>query len=689
MRIREFDYPPGTFHRSIPSAYKEKGVVVMNSANHPLKSDLRAGMKRGKLVSAREAVGIIKSGDVVALGGFIGVGIAEEMLVELEKRFLETGEPRNLTLLYASGLGDAKERGVNRLAHEGLLKRVVCGHWGMTPKLARLAFDNKIEGYNLPQGVISALFRDTAAHRPRTITEVGLGTFVDPRNGGGKINKITTEDLVEVIEFDGREYLSYKPIPINVAIIRATTADLDGNLTLEKEALTLDGLAIAMAARNSGGFILAQVERIADRGALPMRNVKIPGILVDCVSISQPENHRQTWATQYNPAYAGEFRFPVESIPPIPLDERKIIARRAAFELHANSIVNLGIGVPEGIASVAAEEGILDFLTLTAEPGVIGGIPAGGMDFGAATNVHAIIDQAYQFDFYDGGGLDVAFLGLAQADAEGNLNVSRFGPKLAGAGGFINISQNAKKVVFCGSFTAGDLQVVVKDDQLQIISEGKSRKFIESVEQITFAGKVARDNRKQVLYITERCVFVLAEEGLVLTEIAPGIDLQRDILDLMDFKPKIASNLKIMDQRIFKEGIMGLKEDLLAIPIADRLTYQREDNIFFVNFEGLSIRSEEDIEEIRRQISGMLAPIGKRVYTIVNYDNFDILPELVDKYMEMVREVVTEYYENVTRYSTGAFMRMKLGDTLKERDLAPHIFETPEEARQALLQDDE
>jgi len=660
----------------------------MSSAKHPLKSDLRAGMKRGKLVSAREAVEIIKSGDVVALGGFIGVGITEEMLIELEKRFLDTGEPRNLTLLYASGLGDAKERGVNHLAHEGLIKRVVCGHWGMTPKMARLAFDNKIEAYNLPQGVISALFRDTAAHRPRTITSVGLGTFVDPRNGGGKINDVTTEDLVEIVEFDGHEYLAYKPMPINVAIIRATTADLDGNLTMEKEALTLDVLAIAMAARNSGGFVLAQVERIADRGALPMRNVKVPGILVDCVSISQPENHRQTWATQYNPAFAGEFRFPVESIPPIPLDERKIIARRAAFELHANSVVNLGIGVPEGIASVAGEEGILDYLTLTAEPGVIGGLPAGGMDFGAATNVHAIVDQAYQFDFYDGGGLDVAFLGLAQADKEGNLNVSRFGPKLAGAGGFINISQNAKKVVFCGSFTAGDLEIAVENEQLRIIKEGKSRKFVDAVEQITFAGKVARSNQKQVLYITERCVFILGPEGLVLSEIAPGIDLQKDIINLMDFKPAIAANLKTMDHRIFREDIMEIKDDMLAIPMADRITYQKEDNILFVNFEGLSIRSEEDIEAIRSHISSILEPLGKRVYTIVNYDNFDILPELVDKYMEMVRFVVSNYYENVTRYSTGAFLRMKLGDTLKERDLAPHIFETREEARQALKEVD-
>jgi len=657
----------------------------MKSTSHPIGSDLFSGMKKGKVVSAQEAVGIIKNGDVVALGGFIGIGVPEDLAIELEKRFLTTGEPRNLTLLYASGLGDGKDRGTNHLAHEGLLKRVVCGHWGVTPKLGKLALENKIEAYNLPQGVISSLFRDIAAHKPRTITSVGLGTFVDPRNGGGKINSRTTEDLVELIEFDGREYLAYKPFPINVAIIRATTSDLDGNLSLEKEVLTLDGLAIAMAAKNSGGFVLAQVERLADRGAIPTRNVRIPGILIDCVSVSQPENHPQTWVTQYNPAFANEYRIPLSSLPPLPLNERKIIARRAAFELMPNSIVNLGLGVPEGVASVAAEEGIQDFLTLTAEPGVIGGVMAGGMNFGAASNASAIIDQAYQFDFYDGGGLDVSFLGLAQADQDGNLNVSKFGPKLAGAGGFINISQNAKKVVFVGTFTADGLEIAVENGTLKIIQEGRARKFVAQVEQITFAGKVAADNHKNVLYITERAVFRLNEKGLELLEIAPGIDLQKDILAQMEFKPQLSSPLKTMDTRIFQPGPMGLKEDLLTIPIAERLSYNAEENLFFANFEGLSIRSPQDIQAIQEEVARVLEPLNKKVYTIVNYDNFDILPELIDSYMEMVRYVVEKYYENVTRYSTGAFLRMKLGDTLQERNLAPHIFQSREEARQALI----
>ncbi len=651
---------------------------------HPLKSDLSSGMKRGKLVTPEQAVEIIKNNDTVAFGGFIGIGIAEEIIINLENRYLETGEPRNLTFLYASGIGDGKDRGINHLAHDGLVKRVICGHWGLTPKLAKMAIESRIEAYNLPQGIISSLFRDTAARKPRTISSVGLKTFVDPRYGGGKLNDVTREDLVELVVFDNEEFLAYKTMPINVAILRATTADLDGNLSMEKEALTLDGLSIAMAAKNSGGLVIAQVERIADRGALPMRQVKIPGILVDCVAIAKPENHLQTWVTLYNPAYAGEFRTPVSHIPPIPLDERKIIARRAAFELLPNSVVNLGIGVPEGIASVAAEEGILEYMTLTAEPGIIGGIPAGGLNFGAATNIDAIIDQAYQFDYYDGGGLDIAFLGLAQADRFGNLNVSKFGPKLAGAGGFINISQNAKKIVFTGTFTADGLKIVLEDGRLKILQEGQVNKFIEQVEQVTFAGELASEKGRNVLYITERCVFELRQDGLYLVEIAEGIDIQKDILAHMDFEPHIESDLRFMDPRIFREGVMGLKEDLLSIPIAQRLTYNQGENLFFVNFEGLQIRSQDDIDEIRHQVSSQLAPLGYKVYTVVNYDNFDIIPELIDPYMQMVREVVDKYYEKVVRYSTSAFMRMKLGDTLKERNLAPHVYETREEARKAL-----
>ncbi|MFC4736497.1 acyl CoA:acetate/3-ketoacid CoA transferase [Bacillus daqingensis] len=513
-----------------------------------------------KVRSAREAAGMIENGSTVATGGFVGTGVPEGLAIAIEERFLEEQAPAGLTLMYAAGQGDGKAKGLNHFGHPGFLKRVVGGHWGLAPKMAELAIANKVEAYNLPQGIITHMFRDTAAGKPGTISHVGLRTFVDPRKGGGRINNVTTEELVELMEIGGREYLFYKTFPIHVGLIRATYADEEGNAVMTKEAGSLEALSIAQAAKNSGGIVLLQVEKVVERGTLDPKLVKIPGILVDAVVEAAPEHHMQTFAEQYNPSYSGEIKRSLDSLEPLPLNERKIIARRAAMQLIPAAITNLGIGVPEGVAAVASEEGVLSDMRLTVESGPIGGMPAGGLSFGAANNPDAIIDQPYQFDFYDGGGLDIAFLGLAQLDQEGNVNVSKFGSKVTGAGGFINISQNAQKVVFCGTFTAGGLKVDVEDGELRILQEGKVQKFLEQVEQTTFSGTYAAELERPIMYVTERAVFELTKDGLMLTEIAPGVDLEADILAQMNFRPVISPELKTMDKMIFNRERMGLQE---------------------------------------------------------------------------------------------------------------------------------
>ncbi len=660
-------------------------------AQHPVLPYLRFSEK-GKVVTAAEAIRLIRPGDTIVTGGFVGIGFAEEVAIALENAFLgddheahfPMGKPRDLTLVYAAGQGDGKTLGLNHFGHEGLVKRVIGGHWGLVPKLQALAIDNKIEAYNLPQGVISHMFRDIAAHRPAHLTKVGLGTFVDPRNGGGKINARTTEDIVELVTVGGEECLMYRVFPIHIGIIRGTTGDPEGNITMEKEAVTLEALSIAMAVRNSGGIVIAQVERVAESQSLNPRQVKIPGIMVDCVVVAEPQNHWQTFATPYNPALSAEIRVRTASLPPIPMSERKIIARRAAFELVPNGVINLGIGMPEGIGDVANEEKVLDLVTLTAEAGVIGGVPASGLNFGAATNTQAVIDQPYQFDFYDGGGLDIAFLGLAQADRHGNLNVSKFGRKVTGAGGFINISQNAKKVVFVGTFTADGLQVEISGGGLRIIREGGTRKFLDHVEQVTFSGDYARRRGQTVMYVTERCVFRLGRDGLELIEIAPGVDLARDVLAHMAFMPTMRGAPRLMDIRLFAKGPMGLREDLLSMPFGERFVYDAKQNLFFINFERLAVRTDSDIALIDRTVRRLMSPLGHRVHTIVNYDNFSIVPELLDRYAEMVRGLVDLYYESVTRYTTNGFLRVKLGEALRSGGVETPIYENAEEARRNL-----
>lgn len=517
-------------------------------------------MDNVKFIKANQVSDLIKNNSFIGLCGFVGIGSAEEILTSVEKSFLEKGSPNNLGVIFAAGIGDSKGRGAGHLAHKGLVKRVVAGHWGLAPKLGELANNNEIEAYNLPQGVISQMFREMAAGKPGILSHVGLGTFVDPDLQGGKLNSVTTEDIVEKCKFCGQDLLFYHAPKLDYAILRGTSADEDGNISFEEEALTLEALSVATAAKNNGGKVFVQVKRKLKRGSIPPKEVKIPGILVDYVVVAEtPENHMQTFGEYYNEGYVKN-NFVVEgSLKEVKLDERKIISRRCAMLLDkSKKILNYGIGMPEVIAMVVNEEGQEQYFTPTVEPGAIGGTPMGGLSFGATFNATAIVDQPYQFDFYDGGGLDMAFLGLAQCDQYGNINVSKFGPKIAGCGGFINITQNAKEVVFLGTFTTGGLQIGVENGNLKILQEGKVKKFVKDVEQVTFSGKIANENNKKVTYVTERAVFNLTKEGLKLVEIAPGVDLQKDILDQMEFKPIVADDLKLMDSKIFIDKKMGL-----------------------------------------------------------------------------------------------------------------------------------
>ena len=510
-----------------------------------------------KFVTAAEAVQQIKDGSMLATSGFVGGLLAEAVLKEIQASFKANGTPKDLSIVYAAGQGDSGERGLNHLGDEGMLKRIIGGHFNLTPRLGELVNNNKVEAYNLPQGTLSQWFRDIAGRRPGTITKVGLRTFVDPRLEGGKINDVTKEDIVEVIELGGEEWLWYHPHKIDVAIIRGTTADEDGNVTMDGEIGTGEALAIAEAAKACGGIVIVQVKDVAAKNTLDPRDVKIPGVIVDYVVKADEADHMMTWDYAYNPAFNGDVKVPLDSVAPLKLNNRKIIARRCAMELIPDAVVNLGIGMPEGVSVVAAEEGI-DSMVLTTEAGTIGGVPAGGLSFGAATNASVILDQPYQFDFYDGGGVDLAILGLAESDVNGNINVSKFNGRVAGCGGFINITQNSKKVIFCGTFTAGGLKEEVKDGKLVITNEGRNKKFLNQVEQVTFSGAYANAVGQPVLYVTERAVFKLTPEGLELIEVAPGIDIEKDVLAYMDFKP-IVKDVKLMDARIFEDKPMGLE----------------------------------------------------------------------------------------------------------------------------------
>lgn len=639
---------------------------------------------KNKVISADEAIALISDGDVVTTTGFVQSCIPEALHAALEKRFLETNGPRDLTLMMCAGAGDSKGLGTGRLHHEGLLKRVIAANFGRMPKVAEAAQDNKIQGYNLPQGVISQLYRACAAGQPGLFSKVGLQTYCDPRLGGGKVNELTEEDIVKLVEVEGEEWLFYKATKIDVAFIRGTSADPSGNISVEKEALTLDNLAQAMAAHNNGGIVIAQVERIVEQGSIRPKDVKVPGILVDCVVVAETQElHRMNYGKLYDASLSGEIRVPVEGMAKMPLDARKIIARRAAFELPPNGVVNLGVGAPDGVAAVANEEKVTPYITLTTEAGAIGGVLAGGSSFGSSANAHSIIDQNQMFDFYDGGGLDLTCLGMAECDQHGNVNTSRFGGRLNGCGGFINISQNSRAVVFAGTFTVGGLKVAIEDGELKIVQEGRSRKFVEQVGQVTFSGNYAKQRSQPVLYVTERCVFQLTPDGLELIEVAPGIDIERDILAHMDFKPLINKPIP-MNPRIFVDEPMDLLDDLTNVQLPSRVKYDEKRNILFLNLEGWSVRKKSDIEDLQKVLVEACEKAGRRVNSVVNHDGCRIAEDLYDDYAAMVHHMVQHHYATTTRYTTSAFMRLKMQEALDKRGLAPHIYEREEEAHAVL-----
>ena len=515
------------------------------------------------IFSAAQAARLIRQGDTLIIGGSGGIGVAEKVLEALESRFLSDREPGNLTILHTTGIGAVTKYGLNRLAHVGLIKRVIGGNFGLQlPFMKELIVSNRIEAYNFPQGVMCQLYRAMAGKQPGLISHVGLGTYIDPRIDGGKMNDATTENLVEVLEVGGREMLFFHAPVANMALIRGTTADDNGNISLEHEPATLEGLSIAQAVHNAGGTVICQVKRITGRGKLNPHMVRIPGFLIDKLVVD--ENQAQNYAVNFDPSLCGETRRPIESIKPDPLNERRIIARRAALELYPGAVVNMGVGVSAGIPNVTAEEKLDGIFSITVESGVIGGFAGHGLYFGSAYNAEAIIDQAYMFDFYDGGGLDIAFVSFAEVDVEGNVNVTRFGNRNDGAGGFIDITQNARRIIFSGTLTGGGLDVSLDSGHLVIEKEGKIKKFVPRVNQLSFNGPKAIANDVDVIFVTERAVFRLKGHGIEISEVAPGIDIEKEVLSQIPFPVSVPKTVKLMDHRIFLDGPMGIRDEIIS-----------------------------------------------------------------------------------------------------------------------------
>eukprot|EP01134_Creolimax_fragrantissima_P000741 CFRG0741T1 len=659
------------------------------------------GLARNKIVSMDDAVEMVRNSDTIGCSGFVAQGAPEAVLKALGEKYVKTGTPNHLTVVFGGGPGDSATRGLNHLAHtadevlctknEGekfvdMLFRTIGAHYGQTPKIAELVLEEKVEAWALPMGSISRMFRASASHVPGHLTTIGMNTFVDPVSGtGGRINAKAANSSLKVVSemcIDGERHLFYKALPINVAVIRATTADPDGNLSFEHESLIGDARNLAMAARNSGGVVIAQVKRIAQLGSIHPATVHVPGILVDCVVCVKPDDvhklHGMSYFEDHNPAWSNEIQVPMEAFKPMSLDHRKVIARRAAATLRPNKVVNLGIGMPEGVAAVAEEEGILSSITLTTEAGAIGGLPASGHNFGPSTNSSSSLEMNAMFDLYSGGGLDVTYLGMAQVTANGDVNVTRLNKdRLTGPGGFIDISQSTHRVCFLGSMTTKGLKLGFDCGKLQIEKEGSIKKFVNDTYEVTFSGDEAVRRGQHTLYITERAVFKRSAEYpvLELIEVAPGMDLEKDVLAAMDFRPVVSPNLKYMDSRIFKPDRMGLREDMTSMNIADRAIYHEDGHTLLLDLSDITVATLADVKGFEKDLKTLYAPLiesNGKFNIVVNYDGFDCWQSVEKDYERMVEGLQHEYYTSVRRYTGNSFRRYKLGKQINLQKWDPN-----------------
>lgn len=523
---------------------------------------------KANFVSAAEAAAMVGDGSTVATVGMTMVCAAESIYKAMERRFLESASPSGLTLVHASGQCD-RVGGIQHFAHEGMTRRIIGGHWGLAPRWMDLITGDKVEAYNLPQGQLSQLYRSMACGLPGKMSKVGLGTYIDPRLEGGKMNPRTKvlPDIVDVMNYGGEEYLFYKAIPLDFVIVRGTTADEMGNVTFEEEAMKLEVIGAVLAAKRFGGKVLVQVKRVAKNGTLHPKSVVIPGYFVDAIVVcDDPEkDHRQSSSFYFDPSLCGDLVTPEAAVKPLPLSVRKVIGRRALMEIKPGAAMNLGTGIPNDvIGAIAAEEGVQQDILLTVESGVYGGIPEGGIDFGVAHNTIALLEHPVQMDFYNGMGIPFTFMGAAEMDAAGNVNATKFGDRCTGCGGFIDITQNAGHVIYCSTFTARGLEVDFAGGKVTIVKEGSEKKLVSKVAQVSFNGAIARKKGQKVHFVTERAVFELGPDGPVLIEIAPGIDLEKDVLAQMEFTPIIAKKLKLSDSALYLEGQYGLRRALFA-----------------------------------------------------------------------------------------------------------------------------